>query len=278
MNLKSIFSGKKIDSKKNNYIFTSVFVLITLLLGNIYVSSLVSPPIKPNKDVAELQSTPKTDTLKTFTPVMGVINNAPINKELVRVLRVIDGDTFEIDGGQRVRYIGIDTPELSGKVECYGREAYEKNRELIEGKEIQMVKDISETDRYGRLLRYVYIGDNFINDMLVRTGYANASSYPPDIMYQNQFNSAEREAREGGRGLWSSCSIQTTSVVKPTNTTKGTSTQSSGESYSCNCSKTCSEINSCAEAQYQLSICGCLQRDGNGDGIACEGTPLHCQN
>lgn len=124
------------------------------------------------------------------------------------VRRVIDGDTVELVNGQRVRYIGIDTPELvhpQKPVECFGREAKAENQQLIEGKMVRMEKDISETDKYGRLLRYIYIGDTFVNEYLVRQGFAFASTYPPDVRYSKQFIAAQKEARENNRGLWGSC-------------------------------------------------------------------------
>lgn len=124
------------------------------------------------------------------------------------VTRVIDGDTIEIEGGQKIRYIGIDTPESvhpQKPIECFAVEAAKKNKELVEGKRVRLEKDISETDRYGRLLRYVFVGDLFVNDYLVRWGYAYSSTYPPDVKYQDQFRQAEREARENNRGLWSAC-------------------------------------------------------------------------
>jgi len=127
---------------------------------------------------------------------------------LPKVTRVIDGDTIEVDiGGKlyKVRYIGIDTPETvhpSKPVECFGKEASEKNRQLVEGKTVRLEKDVSEIDSYGRLLRYVWVGDNFVNDYLVRQGYAYASTYPPDVKYADQFVQAQREARENNRGLW----------------------------------------------------------------------------
>lgn len=122
--------------------------------------------------------------------------------------KVVDGDTIKLTNGQTVRYIGIDTPETvhpAKPVQCFGKEASSKNKELVEGKEVRLEKDISETDRYGRLLKYVYVGDIFINDYLVRNGYAYASSYPPDVKYQSQFLEAQKEARENQRGLWANC-------------------------------------------------------------------------
>jgi micrococcal nuclease len=124
------------------------------------------------------------------------------------VVRVIDGDTIEVDIEGNlfsVRYIGIDTPETVHPTkgeEPYGREASDKNKELVEGKIVLLEKDISETDQYGRLLRYVYTEDVFVNAELVRLGYAQVSTYPPDVMYQELFLDLQREAREAGYGLW----------------------------------------------------------------------------
>src|SRR4030067_982445 len=81
----------------------------------------------------------------------------PTAKGEMLVVKVVDGDTVELENGQKVRYIGIDTPETTlGKNDCYGTEATEKNKELVEGKRVRLEKDISETDKFGRLLRYVY--------------------------------------------------------------------------------------------------------------------------
>jgi micrococcal nuclease len=120
----------------------------------------------------------------------------------VKVVRVIDGDTIEIAGGAHVRYIGMDTPETYPKVEFYGPEAKAKNIELVEGKLVTLEKDVSETDRYGRLLRYVYVDGVFVNGELVRLGYAEAVSYPPDTRYQWQLEQLEKEAKAAKLGIW----------------------------------------------------------------------------
>jgi micrococcal nuclease len=135
-----------------------------------------------------------------------------INQQTFKVTKVIDGDTIEIENGQKVRYIGIDTPEMDDKDStkvCYARQAFEKNKELVEGKEVKLVKDVSETDKYGRLLRYVYVGEIFVNDYLVKNGYANAVTYPPDVKYQEQFRQAEEEAKNNNLGFWdkNKCSL-----------------------------------------------------------------------
>ena len=122
--------------------------------------------------------------------------------DTARVTRVIDGDTITIEGGYKVRYIGIDAPEIYPQVEAFGIEAWQANRKLVEGKEVRLERDISETDRYGRLLRYVYVDDVLVNAELVRLGLARAKAYPPDTRYQEYLEEMEAEAREAGRGIW----------------------------------------------------------------------------
>ncbi len=126
----------------------------------------------------------------------------------ITVKRVIDGDTIELSNGEKVRYVGIDTPESVDPrkpVQCFGVEASKRNKELVEGKAVRLEKDISDRDRYGRLLRFVYIDNVFINLELVKQGYAHAYDYPPDISKAELFRQAEAEARTAGRGLWSGC-------------------------------------------------------------------------
>jgi len=135
-------------------------------------------------------------------------SSTKINRERVRVARVVDGDTVELADGRKLRYIGINTPETvkpNTPVQCMGKAASARNRELVDGKEIEIEKDVSETDRYGRLLRYVYVGDIFVNQYLVAEGFAQASSYPPDVKYQEIFREAQRKAQEDNKGLWASC-------------------------------------------------------------------------
>jgi micrococcal nuclease len=128
-----------------------------------------------------------------------------------QVVRVIDGDTIAvvIDGLEyRVRYIGIDTPETVDPrlpVECFGREASQRNRELLEGKTVELEKDVSETDQYDRLLRYVWVDGEMVNATLVREGYAVAVTYAPDVKYQELLLELQRQARAEGQGLWSAC-------------------------------------------------------------------------
>lgn len=126
-----------------------------------------------------------------------------------KVTRVIDGDTFEIQGGIKVRLIGVDTPEMKNQnktIDCFAAEATQKTRSLLTGKEVILEKDISDTDKYGRLLRYVYLGGEMVNDLLVRDGFAKIATFPPDIKNAKIFLASEKIARENNAGLWSACS------------------------------------------------------------------------
>ncbi len=131
-----------------------------------------------------------------------LVGCAPVTEGQVRVVRVIDGDTIEIAGGEHVRYIGIDTPETYSQAEPYGPEAKAKNIELVEGKLVTLERDVSDTDKYDRLLRYVYVEGLFVNGEMVRLGYAEAVSYPPDTRYQWQLELLEAEAKAAKRGIW----------------------------------------------------------------------------
>jgi micrococcal nuclease len=131
------------------------------------------------------------------------------------VTRVTDGDTIRvlIDGQEhRLRYIGIDTPESvhpNRPVEPYALAATAENARLVEGREVILERDVSETDRFGRLLRYVWLEPGeigvtwrMVNLELLLAGFARVTTYPPDVKYVDLFLAAQREAREAGRGLW----------------------------------------------------------------------------
>jgi len=117
---------------------------------------------------------------------------------------VKDGDTIVVEGGQRVRYIGIDAPEIYPKVEPLGIEAWQANRALVEGKIVRLEEDVSDKDKYGRLLRYVYVDHTCVNVELVKRGLACVypESWFPDNKYYHQLKQAETEAKDEGRGLW----------------------------------------------------------------------------
>ena len=123
-----------------------------------------------------------------------------VDGEQAIVTRVIDGDTIDVrlnDQTERVRYIGINSPEREEA--CYSA-ATAANAALVQGQQVTLVRDVNETDTYGRLLRYVYVGDVFVNGELVADGYAESRAYPPDTRQQIYLDSLERAAKAAGRG------------------------------------------------------------------------------
>ncbi len=116
-----------------------------------------------------------------------------------RVKEVVDGDTIVLEDGTKVRYIGLNTPERDRP---FYEEATEANRKLTDGREVRLELDTVEIDQYGRTLAYVFVGETFVNLELLRQGYANVFTVPPNVKYEERFREAEREAREAGRGLW----------------------------------------------------------------------------
>jgi micrococcal nuclease len=123
-----------------------------------------------------------------------------------RVTKHTDGDTLWLSGIGKVRLIGVDTPEVYGGVECYGREASAfVERILPLGSEVNYRLGVDERDRYGRALAYVWLHDGrFLNRLLVARGYATPLTVPPNVDYEDLFVRVARHAREAGRGLWGS--------------------------------------------------------------------------
>ena len=140
----------------------------------------------------------------------------PDDGELVRVIDVSDGDTIRVefpDGWwERIRYIGIDTPEIGhepGQADApWGREASDVNASLVEGRDVLLERDVSDTDRYERLLRYVWVetddGWTMVNGELVAHGLADVRAYEPDTRHHAWFERLQDEAREAGRGMYRS--------------------------------------------------------------------------
>jgi micrococcal nuclease len=124
------------------------------------------------------------------------------------VTRIVDGDTIHVRVGghlEKVRYIGVNTPEVhhprKGE-EPGGRAAAAVNRDLVDGRRVRLELDTQSRDRYGRLLAYVWVDDTMINAELVRRGFAQVMTIPPNVRHQSLFLKLQREAREAGRGLW----------------------------------------------------------------------------
>jgi len=169
-----------------------------LIFGVVIFSLIIGKTMEKNINIPRKYEKPK----------MVIPTMAPATKQLVKVTRVIDGDTIEIEGGEKVRYIGMDAPETVDPrkpVQCFGKEASAENKQLVEGKEVELEKDVSETDKYGRLLRYVWLNGAMIDQELVQLGFARIETIPPDVKYEDIFKTAENSARTKNIGLWSKC-------------------------------------------------------------------------
>jgi endonuclease YncB( thermonuclease family) len=153
--------------------------------------------------IADPEATRATMTIEpTATPIPG-------ERQKALVLHIVDGDTIVVDlEGERrsVRYIGIDTPEThhpTDGADYWGFEATKANRALVgEGRVVVLQRDVSETDIYDRLLRYVWVDDTLVNAELVRMGLARVLFYEPDTLYRHEIKAAEAEALDAERGLY----------------------------------------------------------------------------
>ena len=143
------------------------------------------------------------DPSPTQLPTSAVGPSQPDGLETATVAKVVDGDTIELTDGRRIRYIGINTPERD---QPYYQEASDVNRQLVDGRQVQLEFDQDTFDQYGRNLAYIWVGGAMANLEIVRRGFANAFTVPPNVRYQAQFRQAEQAAREAERGLWAGSS------------------------------------------------------------------------
>ena len=122
-------------------------------------------------------------------------------------MRVVDGDTVVLSGIGKVRLIGIDTPEVYGGQECFGRQASAyAERVLAPGTKVTYRLGVEQRDRYGRALAYVYLEDGrMFNELLAEDGYATPMTIPPNVQYADRFVADARHARDANRGLWRAC-------------------------------------------------------------------------
>lgn len=201
----------KCQNSKLMWSNNKLLAIVSFLIVILGFSSLwfgIKPEIsKQPTPSSSTTSIPEASPIATSSATQGLFG------EEAEVLKVVDGDTIQLASGKTVRLIGIDTPETVDPrrpVGCFGKQASNEAKRLLSGKKVILEKDVSETDKYKRLLRYVFLPlENnqtlFVNDYLVREGFAKVLTYPPDVKYNGQFREAERQARENKRGLWGSC-------------------------------------------------------------------------
>lgn len=235
-----------------------------------------SHPIEKNEKAKEL--TPAVSITET---VAATPTDRP--KDPHAVLKVVDGDTIQVDidgENQVIRLIGVDTPESVDPrkpVQCFANEASKKAKEILLDKKVFLESDSSQDDKdkYGRLLRYVFLedGTNF-NKMMISLGFAHEYTYKVPYKYMDEFKESEKTARESKQGLWADDACLTSTTPSPTQSyipsvTKSIQNNNSG-GYVCGTKTKCGEMSSCAEAMYFLNTCGISRLDGDKDGIPCE--------
>lgn len=136
--------------------------------------------------------------------------------ERARVLRVVDGDTILVRRlsaspdarAERVRYIGVDTPESvkpNSPVECFGKQASDYNAKLVEGKMVRLEPDIEPSDRYGRTLAFVYVDGTLVNAKLLSEGFAETIEIKPNVSKAKYFTRVQLMAKRTNKGLWGAC-------------------------------------------------------------------------
>jgi micrococcal nuclease len=213
-----------------------IIVLIIALLAAGGIGSF----IYTSRQHSNVLTTTTTSSLITTTVPTEITTGAINQANFVKVVSVVDGDTIKvsIDGvTQTVRLIGIDTPETVDPrkpVQCFGQEASNKAKSILSNQMVRLESDLSQgdLDKYQRLLRYVFLKDGtFFNKLMIAEGYAHEYTYLIPYQYQEEFKSAEKNAREAQLGLWnpSTCngntsspagtSGQSTTTVAPTSTT-----------------------------------------------------------
>lgn len=121
--------------------------------------------------------------------------------ELATIQHVIDGDSVRLTDGREVRYIGVDAAEL-GRDDPWAEAAKAANIRLVQGKRVRLEREVSETDRYGRLLRHVYVGDRWVNGALVAAGLTRVRLYAPDVQRGPELVKLQEEAQRRRRGMW----------------------------------------------------------------------------
>ena len=256
-------------------------VSVTAAVGGRSVIFVINAPSFVNADFNAAFPTGLSGTLVIVKTQVGIGANAPPpGAAPAEVVSVVDGDTLDVrlDGAtQRVRLILVDTPEVFGGSDCFGPEASAfTKRTLPAGTRISLERDVSETDRFGRLLRYVYLVDGrMFNEVLIAEGYAQVATFPPDLRHQTRLLAAQRIARDARTGLWGACGLAPipTAVASPTPPTPPALLYDPFGP-----DRDCGDFPSHAQAQaFYLAAGGpATDRhglDSDGDGLACESLP-----
>jgi micrococcal nuclease len=253
---------------------TGAFLVLVLLFGTI------------SNAVSRHSGLTLTEQQSTLSNAVGQANH----DATVTVTRVIDGDTIDIspsvEGRSRVRFIGMDTPEVHFGTQPYGPEASAFAKRELNGEEVSLELDVQKIDPYGRLLAYVYLpsGEMF-NETLVEEGYAQVATFPPNVKYVDRFLEAQRGARAANSGLWGLSAAELCQQTDRDNGIGGGCSGSEPESPAASQSASpgsgvdsdldCGSFATHQEAQraFEQDLSDPHYLDGDGDGVACEELP-----
>lgn len=260
----------------------ALVAFLSFFIGILFGAALFGRPTTKieNQDVKSAVSTVTPEQAEIVSETVGT--SSP-KKDLYQIVKVIDGDTISVNINgkiEAIRLIGIDSPESVDPrkpVQCFGKEASEKAKEVLTGKKVSLEYDPTQgdKDKYKRLLRFVFLedGTNF-NKFMISEGFAHEYTYSTVYKYQTEFRTAEKEARENSKGLWAegACLIPTQKpqeLQKSQEPTPTINIVSSGN-FSCAGKTTCGQMASCEEATFYLNNCGLSRLDGDKDGVPCE--------
>jgi len=257
------------------------FVLLVVII-------LVVPSSDKKEEVQMEQNLPSVSPVVSSKATVKATQKPQATGEY-SVVKVVDGDTLDLNINgkvERVRLIGMNTPETVDPrkpVECFGKEASNRAKELLTGKSVKIEADPTgdTRDKYDRLLLYIFLGDgtNFAKKMIM-DGYAYEYTYDVKYKYQAEFKEAQIYAEQNMLGLWAPGVCQSTAPVPTqTQTTTPTQTPSGGQTYTCSSNTyNCTDFTTKAEAQRVFDLCGGVSNDihrldQDADGEACETLP-----
>ncbi|MBE7518440.1 MAG: thermonuclease family protein [Thermoflexaceae bacterium] len=193
--------------------------LLLLLPGIILLAATAAGDSPPRSHAAGLEARARFPQIAadsasgaTATPAATVTlapsaSATPAGLAFCTVTNVVDGDTIDVSGcgdRGRIRFILVDTPEISPG-ECFGKEPSAYTKAKLLNHQGGLENDVSNKDRFGRNLRYIWLDGELFNERLVRDGYAALAVYPPDVKYQARIAASEQEAKTNSRGLWPVC-------------------------------------------------------------------------
>jgi len=276
--------------KKDSYSVKKKLVLVSLVWILFFVfagansssqsksyTAIKPSPTKVVVNIAKAENKPTEKPKPTKTPI-------PSPTLSVSLVKVIDGDTIDVSINgktERVRFIGIDTPEMNDNrpdIQCFAQESKSKTQVLLTNTSFTLQSDNTQTDRdkYNRLLRYIVFTDKRnLAKLLIEQGFGYEYTYNEPYKYQQEFKNAQKTAENSQSGLWDPnhpCNAKKQAEVQPTTppAVQTQQTDNTTSSFTCGAKRYCTQMTSCDEAYFYMNNCGLSKLDGDSDGVPCE--------